>query len=125
MTDNKISVLFVEDNNLVRKMGTIILQELNCQVEAVTTGQLAIDCARQKHFDIIFMDIGLPDIDGLFVIQQIRKVSELNKNAPIIALTAHSDTEYMSQSYEMGATDFLVKPLNMDIGKSILEKYVA
>src|SRR5690606_12241936 len=82
-----------------------------------------INFCNQQNYDIILMDIGLPDMNGLSVISRIRKNSLLNKNTPIIALTAHSDKEYIQQSFVMGANDFLVKPLNYELGKTILHKY--
>lgn len=123
MEFKKPSILLVEDNKLVRKMSIIILEHLHCFVDAVTTGSLALEYAEKRSYDLIFMDIGLPDLDGLSVIRSIRAHSLLNKGAPIIALTANSDKEYILESFNVGATDFLVKPLNNDIGKLILQKY--
>jgi CheY-like chemotaxis protein len=111
MSDNKISVLFVEDNHLARKIGIIILEKIGCRVDAVSTGLLAVELANNNLYDIIFMDIGLPDINGLTAIERIRQEDCLNKDVPIIALTAHSDDGYVLQSQKVGATDFLVKPL--------------
>jgi len=124
MADKKISVLFVEDNKLARKMARIILEQLNCMVDLVETGRMAIEYANKSNYDIIFMDIGLPDVDGLTVIEYIRNTKGKNHYSPIIALTAHSDQEYVNQSYEVGANDYLVKPLDGQVGKKILEKYV-
>ena len=123
MIRKKKSILLVEDHPLVRKISIVILENLNCTVSAVTTGKEAIDFCNQHGYDIILMDIGLPDIDGLSVISRIRKNSKLNQNTPIVALTAHSDKEYIRQSFDMGANDFLVKPLNYELGKTILQKY--
>jgi two-component system, OmpR family, aerobic respiration control sensor histidine kinase ArcB len=120
----KTSVLFVEDNKLAQKIGVIILEQCDCQVDAVTSGEMALQYARRKSYNIIFMDLGLPDMDGIEVIQQIKKM-QLNKHVPIIALTAHSDKEYISQSYEVGASEFLVKPLSDQIAKNILNKYLS
>lgn len=124
MSDDKISVLFVEDNNLARKIGVIILEKLFCHVDAVNCGLVALEHAKKNSYDIIFMDIGLPDINGLTVIETIRKENGANKDVPIIALTAHSDDEYVIQSQKVGATGFIVKPLSEHLGKYILEKYV-
>lgn len=120
MTSKKISVLLVEDNKLVRKMSIIVLEQLNCLVDAVSTGYSAIKHAEENYYDLIFMDIGLPDMSGLEAIDQIRKYS----NVPIVALTAHSDKEYIAESYKMGANEFLVKPLNNDMGQAMLQRYV-
>src|SRR5690349_4595652 len=111
MVNKTISVLLVEDNKLVSKMSVIVLEQLNCKVDAVATGSSALEHVNKSNYDIIFMDIGLPDINGLNLINWIRKNSELNYSVPIIALTAHSDKQYIEQSYQMGATEFLVKPL--------------
>ncbi|MDR3478552.1 MAG: response regulator [Gammaproteobacteria bacterium] len=124
MSDNRISVLFVEDNHLARKIGVIILEKLGCRVDAVSGGLLAVELANIHLYDIIFMDIGLPDINGLTAIEKIRQEDGLNKNVPIIALTAHSDDGYVLQSQKVGATDFLVKPLSEHLGKQILDKYL-
>jgi CheY-like chemotaxis protein len=121
--EKPISALLVEDHPLVRKMAIIILEELNCKVDAVETGALAIEYIHKNSYHIIFMDIGLPDLDGLSVISHIRKTRGLNYDVPIVALTAHSDKEYIKQSFEMGATEFLVKPLDNDMGRHILQRY--
>jgi two-component system aerobic respiration control sensor histidine kinase ArcB len=119
----KTSVLFVEDNKLAQKIGLIGLEQCNCQVDAVATGELAVQYANRKAYQLIFMDIGLPDMDGLAVIQEIKKI-QLNKDAPIIVLTAHSDKEYMAQSYEAGVVEYLVKPLRDQTAKNLLDKYL-
>lgn len=118
----RISILLVEDNQLVRKMSILILEQLECKVDAVENGKLALEYADKKNYDIIFMDIGLPDINGLNVINQIRKKGERNSKTAIIALTAHSDMKYQYESYEKGATDFFVKPLMIE--RKELLKYV-
>jgi two-component system aerobic respiration control sensor histidine kinase ArcB len=118
----KTAVLFVEDNKLAQKIGIIILEQYNCRVDAVSSGEAALVLASKIPYNIIFMYIGLPDMDGLSVIKEIKKI-KLNKHVPIIALTAHSDQDYIAQSYEMGASEFLVKPLSDQIAKNILEKY--
>jgi CheY-like chemotaxis protein len=123
MSEKQVSALLVEDHPLVRKMAIITLELLNCKVDAVETGKLAIEYANKNSYDIIFMDIGLPDLDGLTVISHIRAMKGTNYDVPIIALTAHSDKEYIQQSFEVGATDFFVKPLSDDIGRQVLERY--
>lgn len=121
----KTAILLVEDNQLVKKISVLILENLNCIVDAVMTGEQALNFADQKSYDIILMDIGLPDMDGLTVITHIRKNSVLNQTTPIVALTAHLDKIYIQQSFAVGANDFLVKPMNYDVGKNILERFAS
>lgn len=122
MRDKLISVLLVEDNDLVKKISVIILEQLYCQVEAVATGSLAIECASKRLYDIILMDIALPDISGLNVIHCIRNMVS-NQQVPIIALTAYSDQAYREQSLKAGANAYLMKPLSYEIGQVILTQY--
>lgn len=123
MNAKEVSVLLVEDNHLVKKMAIIILEQLDCRVDAVETGALALEYVSKINYDLIFMDIGLPDLDGLSVIDRIRTTRGLNYEVPIIALTAHSDKEYIQQSFKVGATEFLVKPLTNDKGRQVLQRY--
>ena len=125
MENKRVSVLLVEDNKLVSKMSVIVLEQLNCKVDAVATGSSALEYANKSNYDIIFMDIGLPDISGFAVINGIRTNSELNYSVPIIALTAHSDKAYIEQCYRVGATEFLIKPLNNEIGQAVIQRYVS
>ena len=119
----KPAILLVEDNLLVKKISVVILENLNCVVDTAVTGGQAIELANQNKYDIILVDIGLPDMDGFDVIAYIRNDSKLNQNSTIIALTAHLDREYMKQSLEVGASDFLAKPINYAVGKSMLHKF--
>jgi CheY-like chemotaxis protein len=123
MCAKEVSVLLVEDNYLVRKMAIITLERLDCKVDVVGTGEQALEYANKKHYDIIFMDIGLPGIDGLSVIDRIRTTHGLNDEVPIIALTANSDREYIQQSFKVGANEFIVKPLNDDNCRQVLQRY--
>jgi two-component system, OmpR family, aerobic respiration control sensor histidine kinase ArcB len=120
---DKISVLFVEDNSLAKKLGVLILEELDCKVDAVSSGAEAIKFASRNFYQIIFMDIGLPDMDGVEVIKKVRGINSFYQNVPIVSLTAHSDKEYIAQSFEAGASEFLVKPLSHDVAGDILKKY--
>ena len=124
MTAKKVSVLLVEDDKLAQKMAVILLNQLNCEIKAASTSQLALELVQANAFDLIFADIGLPDADGLTLIEEIRNTPSANQAVPIIMLSAHSDKETISQSLQAGANDFFVKPLNKEIGKSILRKYL-
>jgi CheY-like chemotaxis protein len=124
MTIKKISTLLVEDDKLAQKMGSIILKQLNCEVEAVATSKLALESINHNTYDIIFADIGLPDMDGFSLVRKIRDGETPNHQVPIIMLTANTDQETVKQSFEAGATGFFVKPLSKQMGEMILSKYL-
>src|SRR5262245_19206481 len=85
---SKSRILLVEDSGVAAYVAKSILSRLNCVVEIAEEGQTAVRLAAEKPFHLIFMDIGLPDIDGYQATRRIR-LNELNKHTPIVALTAH------------------------------------
>lgn len=113
-------VLLVEDNNLISRVSKDLLEKLNCEVDIAATGKSALELVNQFNYDLVFMDIGLPDIDGYTVTERIR----LNQykdysTTPIIAVTAHESDE-TGRSIEAGISRFITKPLTYEIAESIL-----
>jgi two-component system aerobic respiration control sensor histidine kinase ArcB len=122
---NKSHILFVEDQLLAAKVGTNILASLNCQVDIASDGKTALELFQKNHYDLIFMDIGLPDIDGYEVTKRMR-LFELNneKHVPIIALTAHVGEENKQHCINVGMNAVLSKPLHKDKAKDILNAFI-
>lgn len=111
-TAKKSRVLLVEDQPIALQIATGLLTNLQCVVDSATTGQAAIDKALSHDYDIIFMDVGLPDKDGNEVTRQIRLAERgTSKHVPIIALTAHIDSESKKTCVEAGMDAVLNKPL--------------
>lgn len=123
ITTTKPQILLVEDDALARKMGVIILADLNCQVTTAENGQAAIEKSKHHAFDLIFIDIGLPDMNGLVVLDKIRKTASPNQNTSIVILTAQKDEKYQKESTKIGASEYVVKPLSLESAKMMLVKY--
>ena len=101
------NVLLVEDSPIIQQAHTLLLQELGYHVDVAANGKEAL--ARfNKHYDVILMDIGLPDQSGIAVTEKIRQLEK--KFVPIIMLTAQSDEALKKASFKAGANAFLVKP---------------
>jgi two-component system, OmpR family, aerobic respiration control sensor histidine kinase ArcB len=115
-------ILLVEDNKIVGRITKdILLKELNCQVDIAETGKDALELIEQKTYDLILMDIGLPDIDGCTVTEQIRaKTSSPNSKVPIIAVTAHAEEEEKQRFLEVGISRVIIKPLDKFVAQSLL-----
>jgi len=108
-------ILLAEDNGLIRAIVAGYLKKLNCKVEVAGRGQQAVALAKEKQFDLILLDIGLPDIDGYCVIKQIRAASDgVNKNTPIYLLTAQIYELEKEKFQSSGANRFLNKPLSFE-----------
>ena len=125
ITKNKSRVLLVEDETLAAKVANNILTNLNCNISWANNGKTAIELFQNDHYDIVFMDVGLPDIDGYEVARRIR-LFELNQetHVPIIALTAHVDEENKQHCINVGMNAVLSKPLNKDKAKDILNAFI-
>src|SRR5690348_3172575 len=93
-SNEKVRALLIEDQAVARKVGVKLLAQCNCIVDAASNGVEALQLLTENGYDIIFMDIGLPDTDGLSLTETIRKAEGRNKTVPIIVLTAHSENEY-------------------------------
>lgn len=117
------SVLLVEDNALIQKVTVSILNKLRCYVDSATTAQAAVELAAHQSYDLVFMDIGLPDHDGFWTTWQIRQILPSYAATPIIALTAHLDEEYRHMCLAAGMNDILSKPLTIDSARRCLSQY--
>lgn len=121
--DFKAYALLVEDNILNQKVARILLEELNCHVDIAEDGENAIRLMKTNQYDIVFMDIGLPDMDGLTVTKKIRAI-EAYKGLPIIALTAHSLEQDIQRCLAFSMNDVLTKPITIQELKRVLLKWV-
>ncbi len=107
----KFTILIVDDlpKNL-QVLGSTLKDE-GYQVEFATTGTQAIEWLREKEFDLVLLDVMMPDMDGFEVCKRVR-AGEPNKNVPIIFLTAKTDKDSVIQGYELGAQDYVTKPFD-------------
>lgn len=120
-----IKVLLVEDNLIAQTVVKSILTSLDCEVDTATNGKDAVDLFDAGKYQIIFTDLGLPDIYGYNIINYFKKIEEGTfHRTPIIILTAHITDEIKKECIEIGADEILHKPLLSEKAKYILEKYV-
>ncbi|MEW4487621.1 response regulator [Thalassoglobus sp. JC818] len=106
-------VLLAEDNLVNQKLAVGILNKLNCEVTVAETGIEAIDKWQKAEFDVILMDIQMPDLDGLQATQQIRALEAEDKHLPIIAMTAHAMSGDREKCLAAGMDDYLSKPVRV------------
>ncbi|UUC44353.1 PAS domain-containing hybrid sensor histidine kinase/response regulator [Flavobacterium cerinum] len=116
-----VSVLLVEDNILNRMVAQNSLKYYNCQVEEAENGLKAIEILKQKKFDVILMDIQMPEMDGIKATKVIRK--ELQLDTPIIALTANAFKTEIDRCYAAGMNDYVTKPFDEDVLIGLIAKY--
>ena len=118
-------VLVAEDNPNNQLLIKIILQKLGLDVTIVENGQLAVESYEKEDFDLIFLDINMPVMDGLTALSIIREKEEkTGKHMPIIALTANSISGDRERYLDEGMDDYLSKPFDKDKLIAILEQYL-
>lgn len=106
----KPKVLLTDDNAINRMVAGEILVKANCSVEFAESGRLAIEKIKSTSYDLIFMDIQMPEMDGVETTQTIRQL-EIDSLAPIVAMTAYSMKEDRDRFLEAGMDDYLPKPI--------------
>ena len=107
---NKCQILVVEDDASVRKLITTTLHANDYQFETAETGEEALIKAAMVTPDIILLDLGLPDMDGVEVIARIRSWS----NMPILVISARSESIDKIDALDAGADDYLTKPFSVE-----------
>ncbi len=108
-----LEVLLVEDNAVNRLVAREMLERDGHMVVEAHNGREGVELARTHAFDIILMDISMPEMDGLTATCLIRSEAGENSHVPIIATTAHALPEELRRFREAGMTDVLIKPLSM------------
>ena len=106
---NKPTILVVEDDSSVRSLITTTLKAHGYKFLTAANGEMAVMMASSHNPDIILLDLGLPDIDGVEVIRRIREWS----NLPIIVLSARSEDSDKIEALDQGADDYLTKPFHL------------
>lgn len=107
---NKPVILVVEDDAPVRNLMSTTLKTHDYKYLTAPTGRDAIMMASSHNPDVVFLDLGLPDMDGIEVISQIRSWS----NMPIIVISARSEDDDKITALDAGADDYLTKPFSVE-----------
>ncbi len=107
---NKLQILIVEDDTSVKNLMTTTLKAHDYKYIVAETGEDAIKQASTYNPDIVLLDLGLPDIDGVEVIKKIRTWS----NMPIIVISARSEDADKIEALDNGADDYLTKPFSVE-----------
>lgn len=118
-------ILLVEDDKINQIVAQMILEEIGCQVEIANNGQEALDMTEQQHYDIIFMDLHMPILDGYNTTKTLReREQKTNSHVIIIAMTADIITSSLEKCTEIGLDDALVKPVSRASVEKMLNKWL-
>jgi signal transduction histidine kinase/CheY-like chemotaxis protein/HPt (histidine-containing phosphotransfer) domain-containing protein len=108
------SVLVVEDNPVNQQVASAMLERLGCRVRVVDSGHRALEATQQEVFDLLFMDVQMPEMDGLETVQRLRRAGDWRATVPIVAMTAGGPGAEQARCLAAGMNDYLTKPLNRE-----------
>ncbi len=110
-----LSILLAEDNLVNQKVATTMLSKMGHRVTLATNGREALEEWRQRNFDLIFMDVQMPEMTGLQAATQIRREEATGVHVPIIAMTASAMSEDRDRCLAAGMDDFISKPVSYKV----------
>ena len=120
----KYKILLAEDNLINQKVAIRTLTSFGYQVDAVLNGEQAVSEHKSKNYDLILMDIQMPEVDGYTATKIIRKLDAPLNSVPIIALTAHALTGDKEKCLVAGMNDYISKPVVAKEIVQIIDKYL-
>jgi signal transduction histidine kinase/DNA-binding response OmpR family regulator len=119
------TLLLVEDNAVNRKVAVGLLSRLGCDLVSAENGHDALMMAQSQQVDLIFMDIQLPDMDGLAVTQRLREQGGWLANVPIVAMTAGGAEDDRQRCLLAGMNDYITKPLSLSALSNVLALWLS
>ncbi len=119
-------ILLVEDNPLNQKLALRLFEKMGCRVEIAEDGQTGVERFERGNYDLIFMDMQMPRLDGLSATRRIREIERLRGgHLPIIAMTANAMQGDREKCIASGMDDYIAKPINFDALGKLLTRYAA
>ena len=124
MENFRAKILVIDDYAINLELTKEILEALGCFVDATDSGSSAIDLFKTNDYDMVFMDLQMPDLSGYEVTEELRKIEKGGKRVPIIALTANVVEEDEDKHKKAGMNGYLSKPIRIKDIEDVLQKYL-
>ncbi|AKG22084.1 response regulator [Calothrix sp. 336/3] len=117
-----LKILLVEDGLVNQKIALKLLERLGYQADVANNGLEAVKAVQNQTYDLVFMDVQMPEMDGLEATRYIRQEISLNKQPQIIAMTANARPEDRQECLNAGMDDFISKPIRLDAIEVVIKK---
>ena len=118
-------ILLVDDHPMNREIGAALLTLVGCQVETADNGEQAVAKAARGGFDIILMDIHMPEMDGLAATRAIKALGGAAGEVPIIAMSADALPQQVERCYAAGMVDHVAKPVQREVLYAKISRWLA
>lgn len=123
IADRTLKILVAEDNRVNQKVVLRMLSQLGYSADVVENGIEVLNALKKQHYDLIFMDLQMPEMGGLEATQKIFQEWDATERPIVIALTANVLSEDRDRCLAVGMSEHIGKPLRLNILKSVLERY--
>ena len=117
-----LRVLVAEDTRVNQVVMRHFLSKLGAEAMIVNDGAAAVSAVAAEDFDVVLMDLQMPDIDGLEATRRIRRLPDARREVPVVALTASVMKEQRNACFEAGMTDVLTKPIELEVLSASLSR---
>ncbi len=118
-------ILMADDSPVIQSLSKKIFQNQGYEFKGTKSGMNVVEVIRENDFDVLILDIILPDANGMEIARQIRQLEDGKKaSIPIIAVSGNYKNYSASDFAEAGITAFLIKPLNYDQLVNTVKKYI-
>ncbi len=114
-------ILAVDDSASMRQMVAFTLKAAGHEVVQAEDGVIALNCAQTQTFDVVISDVNMPNMDGITLIKELRKLPKF-KFTPMLMLTTESGDDKKQQGRAVGATGWIVKPFNPEKLLAVVKK---
>jgi len=118
-----INILLAEDNVINQKLAVRVLEKMGFKVDTVANGKEAVETLKERPYDLVFMDVQMPEMDGYDATRAILSEPEIKQKPIIIAITAAALKEDRDKCLEVGMHDYMSKPINIEKLQDIIEKW--
>jgi PAS domain S-box-containing protein len=122
----QVRILLVEDNVVNQKVATVMLTKMGILVDAVTNGAEALKALETTPYDLVLMDVQMPEMDGFETTREIRNPDSgvPNKDIPVIAVTAHAMSGDRERCLQAGMNDYITKPISSQQLFKVISKWL-
>ncbi|MBM7855358.1 two-component system response regulator (stage 0 sporulation protein F) [Desulfohalotomaculum tongense] len=121
MTSKPLNILIVDDQSGVRYLLEILIKEAGHNASTAKNGQEAVEAVRKGHYDLIFMDIRMPVMDGL---EALSKIKMMASNVEVVMMTANNTEDIINKSLEGGALKCMAKPFDVEDIRDTIDEFI-
>jgi signal transduction histidine kinase/ligand-binding sensor domain-containing protein/CheY-like chemotaxis protein len=112
--NQRLKILLVEDNAVNQRLGIRLLEREGCSVVAASSGEEALQYLSETEFDLVLMDVQMPDMDGVTATRELRRREGSRRRTPVVMLTASATPADRQRAHEAGADAYLLKPVQLE-----------